>query len=194
MNKKLAKEFLFIVEEVFRKHNITIYLLGGVLLGAIREKDFISSDYDIDLGVKEKFWENLNLLKEVIIDLEKRDIKIKYLYNNQILRLQLKKHKLSLVLIHLKRTNKEYVKYSSQGRGTYPLDCIDTLDEINFLGRKFKIPHNPKKFLENVYGKDWKIPVIKTDCKYYNFTPLKWIVPNKKINFKITIPLFKEHE
>ena len=39
----------------------------------------------------------------------------------------------------------------------YPAYFFDELDEVNFLNTKFKVPKNPKKFLEYTYGKDWRI-------------------------------------
>lgn len=51
MNKILCKKALFDLADVLEKNNIRYHLMHGTLLGAVREKDFIEGDIDIDLGI-----------------------------------------------------------------------------------------------------------------------------------------------
>ena len=57
---------------------------------------------------------------------------------------------------------KEVYKYVVWGRNAYhPRKFFDTLEKINFYGKKINVPSNPKEFLTNKYGKDWKTPKQK---------------------------------
>jgi hypothetical protein len=49
MEKKIAKENLFLLKKVFDANGVSFRLGFGTLLGAIRDKDFIVGDKDIDL-------------------------------------------------------------------------------------------------------------------------------------------------
>jgi|GEM_PF-4882273 len=49
-----ALEALTQLKEIFLKESLSLFMISGTFLGAVREKNFISSDYDIDLG----FWES----------------------------------------------------------------------------------------------------------------------------------------
>ena len=51
----LLKEF----DSICRKHNITYYLEGGSLLGAVRHKGFLPWDDDIDLCITRNEWKKL---------------------------------------------------------------------------------------------------------------------------------------
>jgi len=44
---------------------------------------------------------------------------------------------------------------------TCPSKFFETFKEINYLGKKFKIPVGTEGFLEYNYGKSWKIPCVQ---------------------------------
>ena len=46
----LSKEMSNICNFFKKELNLEVYLIFGTLLGAIREKDFINHDYDVDLA------------------------------------------------------------------------------------------------------------------------------------------------
>jgi len=50
MDKENAKKLLFAVADVLDALGVEFFLYGGTLLGAVREKDFIEIDRDVDLA------------------------------------------------------------------------------------------------------------------------------------------------
>ena len=78
-------EFLKICD-VLDKHKINYFLIGGILLGAIRDKDFVKWDWGVDIGVfSEDFLDSIdfvtNSLKErefeiIRINKNQKDLKI----------------------------------------------------------------------------------------------------------------------
>ncbi len=49
--KKLEMEMMREIDRVCKEHNITYFLVGGTLLGAVRHKGFIPWDDDMDIGM-----------------------------------------------------------------------------------------------------------------------------------------------
>ena len=63
--KQVGYEILTVIDDLCRKHEITYYLAYGTLLGAVRHKDFIPWDDDVDIGVSVSEYERfLQVLHE----------------------------------------------------------------------------------------------------------------------------------
>jgi len=68
-------------------------------------------------------------------------------------------------------------------------ELFNQLDEIEFLGRTFKVPHNPEEYLNLLYGENWREPHpeitiwISKNCKPLN---------NKIITYQRYIPINNE--
>lgn len=156
----LRKKAFFEICDILEKLNIPYFLWGGVLLGAIRDHDFIEWDWDVELGF---FNDDAH---------HRKDELVKAFANGgfEILRIvpEYENFKIDLA----KYTPAEVSSFTPSGwykegdmwvRNLFkvPAEFFDTLDEMEFLGRTFKCPHDPEKFLEYEYG-DWRTPVRST--------------------------------
>lgn len=131
-------ELLDITDEVCQKLNLTYYLIGGTLLGAVRHKGFIPWDADIDIAMPRDDYETfLNYWKENPSE--------RYFYQHFTTE---KNHLSPHAVLKIKNTRvvmKEMVsKYKPKHEGIYmdvfPLDNPpETLKQQKKQARKIKI-------------------------------------------------------
>jgi len=176
MNPLEAKKLLFDTINVFNKVGIKYYLDYGTLLGAYRNGNFIPNDHDIDIGIYEKFWLNPILMRNIAKEFIKREITIRKIWDNGVNGIvNLTRNDAGLDIYHKVRGKTEYYKYGKRGKRTYPLDCLDKLNTMEFLGKKVNIPSNTEKYLINLYGENWRIPMSKSQYGHTkNVIPIKW--------------------
>ncbi len=65
-NKTQAQIALRKIVDLFKANQVDLFMISGTFLGAVREKGFISTDYDIDLGFFEEscsFEKAINIIK-----------------------------------------------------------------------------------------------------------------------------------
>ncbi len=71
-NIKLTQNLLAEMAQVFHRfcvsHNLTYYMLGGTLLGAVRHRGFIPWDDDMDFGMPREDYERMLTLRHKIDD------------------------------------------------------------------------------------------------------------------------------
>ena len=150
LNKNIAKENLFILKKILDENNIPFVLIYGTLLGAIREKNFISHDQDIDIAILDEFREKLlDTLHELInygfeIGRYERDL-LTILRKGEYIDIYIfKKYLFGKRKFNDEILNEEYL--------------LNTV-KYNFLGKDFLIPKDYIKFLEEHYGLTWNIPI-----------------------------------
>lgn len=160
MNKALAQEFLFDMDDVFKKHNITYWLDCGTLLGAVRDKDFIEWDDDLDLATYTPIFLNYPLWEQIVRDLYSKSIEIHTTWGDSVFTLKkVKPGEEMTVDIHVyKKVNNEYQCAMSDNLFTFPEELFNSLDSILFKNRKFNIPYNSDNYLSLFYGSNWKEP------------------------------------
>jgi phosphorylcholine metabolism protein LicD len=151
--------------EIFFKNtfNLDLYLIYGTLLGAVRDKDFIPFDTDIDLAyfskcnnsflMRKEFLHICDVLKDK--NLFKRARGYKHIDCGAIS----DKFYFDIWSSYIENN----VFYLAPFKQVFKSDTFIPLKEINFKGTLFKIPNNPEIFLEAFY-KSWKTP-IQTDYR-----------------------------
>ena len=175
MNMKVMGENLLDFKEVLDKYNVSFVMIFGALLGLIREGKLISHDTDIDVAcfnefVRKDHWK----LAKIKQDLRDKGFYVVsndvcYLHNDFFIRNGEK-----IEIWWFDKIDDEWI-FGNTVR--YPAHYFDTLEEVDFLGTKFKIPSTPEKFIERTYGKTWRIPNPKG--QYLNQNP-KEIKKRKK--------------
>lgn len=157
-----AKEILFKTQDVLSKLGINIYLSFGTLLGAVRDKDFIKGDLDVDVYVKNEkaLFDNLEKIKEdglILIRARKHKV-YSFRYHN--------KPGCYIDIYICRKTFSIWGVYCFQLLGKMVPKQYLQDGEIEFLGRNFRCPRNPEKILEFWYYDTWSIPIAKSDRKY----------------------------
>jgi hypothetical protein len=164
------KETLQDAKKLLDENNIKFHLHSGTALGAIRNKDFIKHDQDIDLAIfKNEYDDN-------IIEIMKKKFYFKKQYgtidNGLELKFLHKKHNIGLdIFILYKKDDRLFqsvyhCKSDRFEKGTNSDDhCIMYMNDytpikIKFLGKKYECA--PISFLKDRYGNDWNVPKVFT--------------------------------
>jgi lipopolysaccharide cholinephosphotransferase len=160
------KEFLLTCD-ILEKLEINYFLHSGILLGAIRDNDFIKWDWDIEISV---FGEEFD---------DKIDKVVEELKQNNFIISNINKKKNDFKIDFVGQLDKSVTGYTiwswyySKIRKVYwrrelivPKKYLKNLSKINFMDREFKCPNNPKDYLAYAYG-DWKTPIRTSDKDMY---------------------------
>jgi len=159
------------ISRLLKNNNIKHWLIYGSLLGAVREHDIISYDYDFDLAA---YIEDVDSILDLNKIIQKDGYEFKKLYlnddtNKKIWRVSLKVfyNNIEMGDIYLYTKFKDgFMRrfYVNDGiyfwpKSTFPSWFIEELDTIKVRDEVFHIPRNPEILLEYWYGKTWKIPI-----------------------------------
>ena len=162
------KNEFFKICDILEELNIDYYLHGGILLGAIRDQDFIRWDWGIDIRVLYNGFLNqinpLNKLLEeagfeiLITSRKKNDLKI-------VFKGKYPKEVSGYTIFAWNYSKMKDVYW--RGNYSIPSKFFNRHTTISFLGKELKCPLNPEKYLTYAYG-DWKIPIRTSEKNLYN--------------------------
>ena len=167
-NELIARknEFLKICK-ILDTLKINYFLTSGILLGAIRDNDFIKWDWDIELSVfANDFYPNIDLISS---KLQESNFKIDKIIRDK------DNSKIDFIGSYPKEvTNYTIYAYRySRIRDVYwrkeltiPSKFLNNLSKFDFLGRQFNCPLYINEYLTFVYG-DWKKPLRTSNKKVY---------------------------
>src|SRR3989304_6945398 len=181
------QQLLWDFADLLENNHISFCLLFGTLLGAYRDKQFISHDLnDIDIGIaNEDYWK----VRKII---DRSEFKYKYIWRKEIsiykckedLPLHIDIYPLesnanNVNIYSYKVNTKDNNRWTDEWRITIPRGDVFPFSRINFLNRMFYEPYNPERWVESIYGIDWKTPK-QYPCTTYD------ICSTKDLNYHIT--------
>ena len=165
--------------EILKPQKIDFFLMGGSLLGAVRQGGFAGTPQDIDFGIKV---EELPKLLDAIPLLKKSGARfIRVRPYNKLERLQIL---FSCVLVDIgiyrkqkKKGKVMWTNFGGERKNDYLIHSqerhlpqnenltknrfaisLDHLIPIEVYGRMFMAPPNPEVYLKKKYGKNWRTP------------------------------------
>jgi hypothetical protein len=170
--KTEGKEALFALKSVFQELDSMYWLEFGTMLGAVREKDFISHDLDIDVGM---FFDDYQEEQEKVF--KKYGFKKTCMYlvdNGNFAREETYYYKnvgVDIFYFH-RRENEIFCHTFAPIEGKSEDKTIEELGglhirelrypygdfaDIDFLGGRFSIPANIDTHLRESYGERWMV-------------------------------------
>lgn len=174
-----AFDNLCLFKEICDRNSFRFFLAYGTLLGAVREKDFIAHDEDIDVGAdindKEKFMSMLFELRENGFEVARWDPRglLSIIRNNEY-----------IDIYFFKKYNEKLMVNCGE---PLPRKFFENQAAINFKGIMFNAPSDLTGVMEFWYGEDWQTPV-----QWIDFQMPKWKIRLQKVicYFKYYMPQF----
>lgn len=189
-----CRELLELIDDILNKAEIEYFLTYGTLLGAYRDHDFIPHDYDLDIAL---FWEDHDKVKDLMLSkgLELKhevhfgnwnnpeNIEYRFEYKNTFIDIDFYKVFGNTAIT----CNPSFIPGSNYIVGQKFLviteDIINPfngLKEIEFLGRKYKVPANTEEFIIANYGLDYRTPIKDFNYKEHASNVHEYSLDDKK--------------
>lgn len=156
---------------IAQKEHIELFASYGTLLGFIREKDFISHDDDIDLGVLPYAGRDGEQLAKLLVD--KYGLKFNHAFSYR--------GEITEICMEYKGIPVDFFFYTSDAERSWCYEYIWSPDSaytdsrqnnvrqvyqarinklipIDVQGHRVMVPENAETFVESIYGLDWRCP------------------------------------
>lgn len=166
MDFEVAGQTLLELKEILDRLKVKFYLSDGTMLGAMRNKNFIPGDDDIELRTAAREWD-FSIFK----DFKRRDFQCTkiarpHLYQDKASGASLSKRgiKIGIGLNYYYPPGDLAIYLSGRplDHATVQLAKFYRGDHfVDFLDAKFRVPYPPEEYLEALYDKDWRIPMTR---------------------------------
>lgn len=192
MNFAKAYDNLLSAKRVLDALGIRFWLDGGTCLGAIRENSFLSSDFDVDIGI---LGECAGLLPKVVLALREdgwQHFHLKEHPCGEGKQLSCIRHGISMdIFVYYLRGDKRWrlmfditpLKTVRYFACVYPKHIFESFREIDFCeyGVEFMVPEQASEYLRMQYG-DWKTDKTRHQFRWqhdYKSMDLRWEIYDK---------------
>lgn len=184
IDRDIALENMVVLRDALKDFGLTPFLHYGTLLGAMRERDFIPYDDDVDMGL---YGADRERLLQALPELERRGFSVGYIKDDTLSRSAgIEGKAASFRMIKLKRKDQEIdiflafkvrrlfgYRWDIDGRISLPYRFLGTLETVEFLGQTFAAPADQMGFLKFLYGATWNVPIRGTTSRISWFNRLK---------------------
>ena len=161
IDKQIAAENLAILKRILDKKGLKPLIAYGTLLGAIREKDFISHDEDIDLIVKA---EDKQAFFDLLPELMAQGFFVARYDRRELLSIIRKGEYIDFYFF---KPYKDGIRYCS---GVLcPNEFFEDVTLVPFKGNEYWAPTDYEGFLLFEYGENWRTPI-----QYKNYGMSSW--------------------
>lgn len=159
-DRNVAEKALCDVNSLLRGAGIDAFIISGTLLGCIRDGRIFEHDKDFDLGIigwEEQFKVAQVLLSSPIFSFSARELKGHELFLLPVVHVP-SGYSFDIFFFH---DDGHKFKHAIQSRLGYTIQYKFSkfeLSERAFLGQNFLIPSDYELFLDENYGKGWRVP------------------------------------
>lgn len=161
IDKEIASENLTILKRVLDKKGLKPLFAYGTLLGAIREKDFITHDEDIDLIAKA---EDKQAIFDLLPELMEEGFVVARYDRRELFTIIRKDEYIDFYFF---KPYKDNTRYCS---GVLcPNEFFEDVTLIPFKGNEYWAPADYERFLLFEYGENWRTPI-----QYNNYGMSAW--------------------
>ena len=143
--------------QIWESFGITLFLMSGTCLGAIRDKGIIPWDDDVDIGSVSGLhgFTMEDSLEEVVAALRSSGFLTKMYRYDHILLVPAVKYSAKVSWAGFEVIDSHVEQYPSLYT---PVSLFTDLKEISFLDERFYVPNPPEEYLRLKYGDEWRLP------------------------------------
>jgi hypothetical protein len=167
IDKTIAKENLLLIKHILDTHRLLFLLSFGTLLGAVREKDFITHDEDCDLIMMKK---DMDTFLGLLFQFREEGFEVVRYESRGFLSIM---RKGEYTDFYFYQDYPEDNRYMYCCRDLYFKDELLQPSEIKFLETTFLAPRQPERYLRFNYGENWQQPVASVNFHQSRVSLLK---------------------
>ena len=156
IDKKNSRTNLLITRYILKKSKIRWGLIFGTLLGAFREKDFITHDEDVDIFV---YYEDRKILIDLLDEFINHGFEVARYEKDSLLSIMRKNEQTDFYLFKKTLLGRRCLDYY------IPKTHFKRIGKIKFFNKYFPTIDNINQYLIFQYGKNWKLPKKNANAK-----------------------------